>query len=112
MKRIILTVSLFASSMAISQVATDKVLHFMLGAIVGQSTSYLVNELTDNPKKAFIISFASTLAVGLGKELYDQYIYGGFDLKDLLATSLGGLSVTIPMSVFQVNRKNKKINQK
>ncbi len=35
------------------------------------------------------VSMGACMAVGLAKEVYDEYSYGGFDGKDLLADAVG-----------------------
>ena len=57
------------------QFGTDKFLHFVGGACVMAIThSWIVLSI-----------------VAIGKEVYDQIIYKGFDIKDAFATVLGGV---------------------
>ena len=57
------------------QFGTDKFLHFVGGACV----------------MAITHSWIILGIVSVGKEIYDEIVYGGFDKKDLLATVLGGV---------------------
>ena len=91
---------LLLSSVTYGQIAQDKKLHFMAGALVSTATYDYVFTKTKSKKKAFIYSVASSIIAGLGKELLDQYNYGSFDNKDLLATALGGVSATITINIF------------
>lgn len=52
----------------------DKILHFAGGFFV-----------------AAFFGLFSLIAVSIGKEIYDEYDYGGFDFKDAIATLAGGL---------------------
>lgn len=51
----------------------DKVLHFLLGFFIGAFGGWF-----------FLIGAA------LGKELYDEWSYGGADYKDFIVTMTGG----------------------
>lgn len=68
------------------KVRPDLVLHFILSFMI----SFVLLLLIKNP----IIPIGITLLVGIGKEIYDVYKTNptGFDLKDLLADSLGIIS--------------------
>ena len=60
----------------------DKVLHAIAGFLVGAITMYFFI--------GTMYPVLAVIAVGLGKELYDEYEYGGFDFFDLFVTLLGG----------------------
>ena len=57
------------------QFGTDKFLHFVGGACVMAITN----------------SWIILGIVAIGKEVYDQIIYKGFDIKDAFATVFGGV---------------------
>ena len=78
---------LLLSSVTYGQIAQDKKLHFMAGALVSTAMYDYVFTKTKSKKKAFVWSVASSIIAGLGKELLDQYNYGGFDNKDLIFTT-------------------------
>jgi hypothetical protein len=52
----------------------DKILHFIGGFFVAAHFGLL-----------------GLIIVSFGKEVYDEYDYGGFDIKDAIATLVGGL---------------------
>ena len=58
----------------------DKVLHFIAGFIVGAVGMLLFGGF----------SVIAVIAVAIGKELYDEFKYGGFDFFDMFATLVGG----------------------
>jgi len=55
----------------------DKANHFIYGFVI-----YVVSSLFLTPDKALAIVFL----FALGKEIRDEFVYSGFDVKDMLAT--------------------------
>ncbi len=96
--RLIIAATLL-STFTFAQIQKDKQLHFAAGLISG----YVGEKVFDTPESPIISAFA----VGLGKELYDEISYGGFDDFDLFATTLGGVVI------YLVNKpkKNKLTNK-
>ena len=87
------------STFTFAQIEKDKQLHFAAGI----ATGYVSEKLFDTPESPIISAFA----VGLGKEIYDEISYGGFDDFDLFATTLGGIVI------YLTNKQKKnKINNK
>ena len=87
------------STFAFAQIEKDNQLQFAAGVISGY-----VGEKVFNTQESPIIS---AFAVGLGKEIYDEISYGGFDDFDLFATTLGGIVI------YLVNKpKKNKLNNK
>jgi len=80
------------STLSLAQIGQDKYYHFGAGVI----TEYTGNKLEFPIGTAFMIGF--------GKESLDYIQYGRFDTKDLLATTLGGLAVTLIIKLD--NEKN------
>lgn len=73
--------------------AKDKVLHASYGTAIGAGSVTALNMMNyegDRPLTASIV----VVAAGLGKELYDEYDYGGFDYLDLLATVIPGVAAS------------------
>lgn len=60
----------------LEQIGKDKLLHFMCGMIVWLVASTI----------SVGIGLAVVVVVALGKELYDQYKYGGADFSDFVWT--------------------------
>lgn len=58
----------------------DKWLHGLVGLFVGYVSMWLFGA----------VSIVIVATVAFGKEGYDQYKYGGFDLFDAMATIIGG----------------------
>ena len=81
-------------------IGKDKYYHFAAGA----TTAVVANEM-ELPK------VASAFAAGFAKETYDYIRYGGFDAKDLVATTLGGIVVNYIIKLTK-KKKNVEINKK
>ncbi len=60
----------------------DKALHFLAGFLIALIGGALTDPITG-------IGFA--IGAGILKECYDHYTYGVFDVKDMVATWIGGL---------------------
>lgn len=58
----------------------DKILHFGTGFVIAVVLSIVVSPL---------VGLIAGVIVGVGKELDDQYKYGGFDFFDMFATIAG-----------------------
>tara|TARA_R100001460_G_scaffold52762_1_gene91691 strand:- start:1820 stop:2182 length:363 start_codon:yes stop_codon:yes gene_type:complete len=93
-------------SLSYSQIAEDKVLHFVAGGMSG-STGYLIGDYyLDKPQ---LTGISLAIASGVLKETYDYSRGGKFDNKDLLATTIGGIVVVKIISLTKKS-KNEKIN--
>ena len=105
-----ITFLLFSTSKCKAQsLEKDKALHFYYGAFTsGLATTIYCNETYNKPlKNKVLIAVGTAFTVGLCKELYDTRRGGsGFDYRDLLATTLGALPVTIVLKID--SKKNKK----
>ena len=86
----------------------DKQLHFAAGMISGAAGYTLVYNKTENETLAIFGGIASSLAAGFAKELYDNQNGGKADPRDILATSLGGLSVSVTIPLFTKNKKKRR----
>ena len=65
----------------VNLIPKDKLLHFCAGLLLAQ-LAYV-----------WIWFIVLPFFVGLLKEIYDEYKYGGFDWRDLLVTTAGALPV-------------------
>jgi len=93
-------------SLSYSQIAEDKVLHFVAGGMSG-STGYLIGDYyLDKPQ---LTGISLAIASGVLKETYDYSRGGKFDNKDLLATTIGGI-VVVKIINLTKKSKNEKIN--
>lgn len=69
----------------------DKVKHFILGLIITLLVGFI-----------FSLEYGILVGVSAGvfKEVWDEYTYGGFDAKDLIATLLGVVVGTLIISMI------------
>lgn len=105
MKILIFILLFISSAFAYSEeIKEDKYMH--LGVSFGIGTvlnTYVVED--------YKYAFTGCLLVGLTKELYDEYDYGGFDNKDMVANAVGcGASVWLSeqynIDFLQIKTKN------
>ena len=71
-------------------VPLDKANHFIYGFAI-----YIISSLFVIPEMAFLI----VLLFALGKEIRDEFVYSGFDVKDILATIFPAL-ILLLLSIF------------
>jgi len=85
----------------------DKRMHFSAGVVFGGISYGLLLEETENKQIALLGSIATAFAAGYIKETRDKKMGYTFDNRDLLATTLGGLSIGITFDIFGRNGKKK-----
>ena len=82
----------------------DKQKHFAAGAVISGAVYYFTTEIAGgNANNAFWASWVVGTWVGMAKEAYDPR----WDWGDLGATSLGAVSVSIPLNIFDKKGKEK-----
>lgn len=86
----------------------DKQKHFAAGAVIGSLAYGIILEESEDKKIAFIASIATAFAVGYIKETYDKKNGYGFDNRDLLANTYGGLTAGITLDIFTKDSKKGK----
>ena len=87
--------ALLVSHAAFAGIPEDKQLHLGVSTVLGFSTTLVI----EDPVHAY----AACMSVGLAKELYDQYDYGGFSTGDLAYDALGcalGSFIGYPIKVY------------
>lgn len=62
----------------------DKILHFIAGITVSLLVVLIYYCITECINA--LIGLVAGFLAGIGKELYDEYDYGGFDKYDMFAT--------------------------
>ena len=106
MKTLKITLALLLlSTIGYSQIAYDKQMHLLAGAGVGFITYTVVLETTHSTKKAFWYSLGATVVTGICKELVDEHRYHGFSSEDIVATTLGGLTMSFTINLFHKEQK-------
>ncbi len=110
MKKLLFIIPLllcFSLSNAQLLAENDKQKHFAAGALLGGISYGIILQETENKKLAFWGSIATSFVAGYIKETSDKNSGYYFDNRDLLATTLGGLSVGVTFDIFTRNGKKK-----
>ena len=90
----------------------DKQLHFAAGSIIGASGYIWSYQKHGDKKRAMITGICLAFASGVVKEMYDGQIKGGYvELEDIAATTLGGITWSLTIPLFQPTRRATKIKQ-
>jgi len=107
MKKIAITLLIgLTSIVGMSQkIQSDKISHFMAGGLITSSTYIGLNRFKLKETNKIFISVGMGLLAGVGKEVWDKQRGGKFDGKDILATGLGSISVTIPIGIGNLKPK-------
>ena len=102
-----LAIILFLTLNTVSaQIAEDKKKHYTAGVFTSAVTYTYVYNKTKDKNKALFYSLASAVLIGSLKETFDSRQKNNkFDSKDLLATTLGGISVNVTIKLFNKKRK-------
>ena len=87
---------------------SDKQNHFAAGTIIGGITYGIALQETEDKTVAFVSSVVASFAAGYIKETFDANQGYGFDNRDMLATTYGGLSVGVVFDIFVRDGKKKK----
>ena len=90
-----------------AQIPEDKKLHFAAGTLAGTTGYSYVWQKTKDKKKAMLAGIGTAILAGTIKELVDSSQPNNkFDTKDLAATALGGITVSVTINLF--NKKKRK----
>ena len=93
-----------------AQIPRDKQLHFAAGTIAGATGYTYVWQKTKDKNKALLAGIGTSLLAGTAKELFDATKSGNkFDTKDLAATALGGITISVTINLFN-KRKHVEID--
>lgn len=95
------------------EIGRDKLLHFYYGNFSAGVGSIIYINSTKKPtlKGKILVSFGSAMLIGTSKEIYDIN-RTGFDIKDLVATVMGAVPITIVFSLEEHLNKNKRRRRK
>ena len=84
-----------------AQIPEDKKLHFAAGALASTTGYTYVWQKTKDKKKAMLAGIGTAILAGTIKELVDSsQPNNSFDTKDLAATALGGITVSVTINLF------------
>ena len=87
-----------------AQIEQDKQLHFLAGGLASSYGYTYVFDKTQDKTKATFAGIGLAILAGTIKETIDsRQPRNKFDLEDLAATTLGGITVSVTINLF--NRK-------
>ncbi len=104
MKKILLIITFMLTTVMDGQSFVeqkDKHLHFTAGNIAGAVGYTWSFKKHQNKKRAQITGICTAFAAGVLKEWYDASQGGYVEHEDVLATTLGGLTMTFTIPLFQ-----------
>ena len=85
-----------------AQIAKDKQLHFAAGMIASSTGYGYVWNRTKDKKKALIAGIGTAILAGTAKEILDsRQINNKFDVNDLAATTLGGITIGVTINLIK-----------
>ena len=97
----VIYLTVLSAAAANAQIAKDKQLHFAAGSIAGSTGYTYVWQKTKDKKKATIAGIGTALLAGTVKEIIDStQDNNNFDTKDLAATALGGITISVTINLF------------
>ena len=103
----LVVIATLLSAFSFSQIQEDKKLHFAAGSVIGAAGYVYSYNKHYNKKRAFINGVCTAFAAGVVKEIYDGENDGYVEHEDILATTLGGITIT---AILHLLNKNKKSN--
>ena len=107
MNKLILLLLLPTLSFAQLLTEEDKQIHFAAGAITSTIAYDYVYYKTNSKKKALIYSISSSILVGILKEVADSSQKDNyFDIRDLLATTYGGITFSVTLNILTKTKKS------
>lgn len=83
--------ALLIPSLCYGQIATDKKYHAGAGIVIGVWGTFAGNSIDLSPEKSALFGMGCVTVAGLGKELWDEIDYGGWDWADFGYTIAGGV---------------------
>ena len=85
----------------------DKQLHFAAGNIAGAAGYIWSYEKHGDKKRAMITGICTAFAAGVLKEMYDASTGGYVEHADVLATTLGGITMNLTIPLFGQKKRFK-----
>jgi|TARA_Y100000992_G_scaffold136278_2_gene90181 hypothetical protein len=100
---------LLIPTLSFSQLYTekDKQLHFFAGNISGGLGYHLSYQKHQDKQRALITGICTAFAAGVMKEMFDASRGGYIEHADILATTLGGITITTTIPLFQNKKRFK-----
>ena len=94
-----------------AQIPEDKKLHFAAGNIAGAAGYFYSYNKHQNKKRAMVAGICSAFAAGVMKEMFDASQGGYVEHGDILATTLGGVTVSVTIPLFTKKKKYRRLDK-
>lgn len=93
--------ALLITTISSAQIQNDDLIHVGGSYVISSMTTAIVYNKTKNKKKAIIFGLAISLAIGVGKEIYDNRWNTKDSYTDLLSNTIGSTLgvVTIKIAI-------------
>ena len=112
-KLCVIFLTVLSVSVANAQIEQDKQLHFLAGGLASSYGYTYIYDKTKNKTKATFAGIGLAILAGTIKETIDSRQYNNkFDMEDLAATTLGGITISVTINLIKNDRKNKKIRKR
>lgn len=82
------------------KIGTDRVLHLLVSYVLTLVLTLALSFVTSEGGTAIALSVLGSMAVGVGKEVWDKCRGNVFDVIDLLFDLIGTMMAAVGMSVF------------
>ena len=100
---------MMVSNILQGQIQEDKKKHFFAGSAISGLTYAFAKKKLGDPNKALLCSIGAGILAGVAKETLDATQPGNtLDGKELLATTLGSISISLTINLFDKKRNRKK----
>jgi hypothetical protein len=91
----------------------DKLRHFSAGYVAGNLTMGTLQILLPNTQKnknlySFLGGVGASVVIGAGKEYWDSLGHGQVEMMDALATIAGGITGSLTVNLYDINKLKKK----
>ena len=101
----LILIGIFYTSSNAQAIANDKIMHFLAGASITSVTYIGLERFELKHNERIVISVVTGIVAGILKETVDSR-RGVFDTKDLLATTMGSISIIIPIKIGRKKKRN------
>ena len=94
-----------------AQIPENKKLHFAAGNIAGAAGYFYSYNKHQNKKRAMVAGICTAFAAGVMKEMFDASQGGYVEHGDILATTLGGVTVSVTIPLFTKKKKYRRLDK-
>lgn len=93
----LILLTIFTLPTVAQNIELDKKAHFLAGSSISMATYLMLEKSKMKKGEKIAISISVAILAGILKESHDKSKGGVFDTNDLFATTLGSVSIIIPI---------------